>query len=70
MAVSTFLSDIRNDTKKYLFSYLNVVLRKREWKEVDRVRQEITEILQHEAMGFIVRSRYRENSETEVATVG
>ena len=56
MAVSTFLSDIRNDTKKYIFSYLNVVLRKREWKEVARVRQEITEILQHEAMGFIVRS--------------
>ena len=69
MGVSTFLSDIINDTKKYIFSYLNVVLRNREWKEVARVRQEITEILQHEAMGFIVRSRYKENSETEVASL-
>ena len=69
MGVSTHLADIRRDTKKFLFSYLNVALKMRDWKEVARVRQEINTILLQESMGFVVRSRFNENSETEVASL-
>ena len=69
IGVSSHLAHIRNDTKKYLFSYLNLVLKQRDWKEVARIRQEIKNILLLESMGFIVRSRFQENSEAEIASL-
>ena len=69
IGVSSHLADVRKDTKKYLFSYLNVVLKQGDWGEVARVRQQLKEILQQETMGFVVRSRYKENLETEVASL-
>ena len=39
------------------------------WKEVARVRKQLKEILQQEAMGFSIRSRFKENAETEKASL-
>ena len=69
MGVSTHLAHVRKDTKKYLFSYLNLVLRQGNWEEVARIRQQLKEILQQETMGFVVRSRFKENLETEQASL-
>ena len=69
MGVSIRLAYVRRDTKKFLFSYLNIVLKKGDWGEVARVRQQLKGILQQECMGFVVRSRYKENLETEMASL-
>ena len=69
MGVSTHLANIRRDTKRYLFSYLNVVMKQGDWQEVTRIRQQIKTILLQESMGFVVRSRFKENSEAEVASL-
>ena len=39
------------------------------WSEVARVRQQLKEILQQETMGFSIRSRFKENAETEKASL-
>ena len=69
MDVSERLSYIRKNTKMYLFSYLGLVIRKGNWKEVARVRKEIKTMLEKESMGFVVRSRYKESIESEKASV-
>ena len=69
MGVSTKLASVRKDTKKFLFSYLNIALKDRDWKEVTRIREQIKTILLQETMGFVVRSRFKENSESEVASL-
>ena len=38
MGVSSHLADVRKDTKKYLFSYLKLVLKQGNWSEVTQVR--------------------------------
>ena len=53
----------------YLFSYLSLVTRKGNWKEVARVRKQLRTLLQKESMGFTVRSRYKENLESESASL-
>ena len=62
MGVSSHLADVRKDTKKYLFSYLKLVLKQGNWSEVTRVRQQLKEILEKETMGFVIRSRFKENA--------
>ena len=69
MAVSSHLADIRKNTKQYLFSYLKLVMKSGDWVEVARVRQQLKEILQQETMGFVIRSRFKENAETEQASL-
>ena len=69
MGVSSKLAIIRRDTKKYLFAYLNIVLKQGDWAEVARIRQQLKAILLQESMGFVVRSRYKENLETEMASL-
>ena len=69
MGVSGHLARIRRDTKKYLFSYLNLVMHAGNWSEVARVRQQLKEILLQETMGFSIRSRFKENAETEKASL-
>ena len=69
IGVSSHLADIRKNTKHFLYSYLKVALKEKDWSEVVRVRQQLMEILQYEAMGFVVRSRFKENVETEQASL-
>ena len=69
MGVSERLTYIKKNTKSFLFSYLGLVTRKGNWKEVARVRKEIKTMLEKESMGFVVRSRYKENIESEKASL-
>ena len=63
--VSERLSFVRKNTKRFLFSYLTLVTKKGNWKEVIRVKEKLKKLLWKESMGFVIRSRYKENLEAE-----
>ena len=69
IGVSSHLADVRKDTKKYLFSYLTLVMRQGNWEEIARVRQQLKEIMQKESRGFVIRSKFKENAESEQASL-
>ena len=69
MSVSERLAYVRKNTKSFLFSYLTLVIRKGNWREATRVRRELRNLLLKESMGVIVRSRHKENLETEKASL-
>jgi hypothetical protein len=59
----------RNHTKKFLLSYLKLVLAKQNWDEVARVKEKLDTMIKSDAMGFVVRSRYKQNVEGEKASL-
>ena len=59
----------RNSHKKFLLSYLKLVINQKNWDEVSRVRHELDVMLRSDLMGFIVRSRYKQNAEMERASL-
>ena len=69
MDVSERLAFVRKNTKRFLFSYLTLVIRRGDWGEVARVRGKLRKMLWRESMGFIVRSRHKENLETEKSSL-
>ena len=66
---STRLRMVRKDTKKFLFAYLKVAQVSGNWEEVVRVKQELGARIDEEAMGFVVRSRFKQNAEREQASL-
>ena len=69
MGVSQRLAFVRKNTKSVLFSYLNLVIKRGNWKEVARVRRKLKKLLCKESMGFIVRSRFSETIESEKSSL-
>ena len=69
MDVSERLSYVKKNTKQFLFSYLSLVTRRGNWREVARVRKQLRGLLERESMGFVVRSRFKENLESETASL-
>ena len=69
MDVSERLAFVRKNTKRFLFSYLTLAIRRGDWGEVARVRGKLRKLLWNESMGFIVRSRHKENLETEKSSL-
>ena len=59
----------REHTKKLLLSYLKVALVRKDWSEVGRVKSELDLMLRADAMGFVVRSRFKQNAEEEKASL-
>ena len=59
----------RDHTKKFLLSYLKLVLERKDWSEVGRVKSELDMMLRSDAMGFVVRSRFKQNAEEEKASL-
>ena len=59
----------RSDSKKFLLAYLKLVLRRRDWPEVSRVKGKLEDLLQEDAYGYVVRSRFQNNSSEEVASL-
>ena len=59
----------RNDTKKYLLSYLKAALGRKDWDEVARVREDLDIMMLADAMGVVVRSRFKQNVEFEKASL-
>ena len=48
----------RTDTKKYLLACLKAALVRRDWDEVERVREDLNTMLLADAMGVVIRSRF------------
>ena len=69
MGVSERLAFVRKNTKRFLFSYLTLVIKRGNWGEVARVRKKIEKLLRKESMGFIVRSRFSETIESEKSSL-
>ena len=69
MDTSERLSYVKKNTNMYLLSYLTLVIRKGNWREVARVRKQLRILLEKESLGFIVRSRFKENLESETASL-
>ena len=59
----------REHTKKLLLSYLKLSLERHDWSEVGRVKSELDLMLRSDAMGFVVRSRFKQNAEEEKASL-
>jgi exonuclease III len=59
----------RNQTKQYLLSYLKLALADKDWNEVARVKGKLYSMLQADAQGVVVRSRFQTNSEEERASL-
>ena len=59
----------RDQTKEYLISYLKIVTQTKDWEEVNRVKELLSKMLQEDAMGFLVRSRFKQNAEHERASL-
>ena len=59
----------RDHTKKLLLSHLKLVLERKDWDEVARGKGELDMMLKADAMGFVVRSRFKQNAEEEKASL-
>ena len=69
MDVSERFSFVRKNSKRFLFSYLTLVIKRGDWGEVSRVRKKLESLLLKESMGVIVHSRHKEHVETEKASL-
>ena len=54
---------------KFLLAYLKIVLKSKDWSEVARVKHELKTIFLEDSMGFVIRSRYKQNAEEEKASI-
>ena len=59
----------RSNNRKFLFSYLKVALNDKNWDEVALVKEKLGTMLNEDAMGVIVRSRFKQNAEEERASL-
>ena len=59
----------RDHTKKYLLSYLRLVLTRKNWDEVARVKEQLEAMFKADAMGIVIRSRFKQNAENEKASL-
>ena len=59
----------RMDTKAFWLAYLKVVLVDKNWTEVARVKGVLVEMMQEDAYGYVVRSRYQNNAAEEIASI-
>ena len=66
---STRRKQQRSQTMNYLFSYLKLALTKKDWEEVGRVKYLLRQMFKEDTMGFLVRSRFKQNAEEERASL-
>ena len=59
----------RNDTKKFLFAYLKIALKFKNWKEITRTKEKISSMLDEDNFGYIIRSRFKNNASDEMASL-
>ena len=58
----------RNDSKAFWFAYLKIALEDKNWIEVARVKTKLIDMLQEDAFGYVVRSRFKNNVSEELWT--
>ena len=66
---SVYRKRSRDNTKKFLLSYLKLVLAEKNWEEVARVKEKLSTMLKEDALGVVIRSRFKQNSEDEKASL-
>ena len=59
----------RMDTKAFWLAYLKIVLIDKNWTEIARVKGVLAEMMQEDAYGCVVRSRYQNNASEEIASI-
>ena len=59
----------RRDSKRFWFAYLKIALQSKNWEEVVRVKQKLTNLLEEDCAGYIIRSRFKDNASNEVASL-
>ena len=69
MRYAAMSARVRRDTNDYLMIMLGCAMREKDWVEVAVVRGRLKEIMNRENLGFIVRSRFKENIESEKAAL-
>ena len=60
---------VRRDTARFLLSLLKIAVLEKNWSEVARIKEKIKLMAMEDAMGFLVRSRYKQNAEEENASM-
>ena len=63
------LSKERKTTKRFLYSSLNIYLRRENWEEVARVKEAIRRMLVYDSRGVLIRSRQKEYAEEEKGSI-
>ena len=69
MRMSVMVARCKRGTKEMLMVMLEAALEEKDWVEVAVARGRLKDIMREECMGFTVRSRFRENIETEKASL-
>ena len=57
------------DSKAFWLAYLKLVLVNKNWTEVARVKSMLMEMIQEDAYGYVVRSRFQNNVSEEIASL-
>ena len=66
---STVLARGRRDTKKFLYSMLDIYLSEQNWEQVSFIRNRLKLMLDEESYGYVVRSRENSALETEKSSI-
>ena len=69
IAFSVERKDRRKQTLQYLLSSLKIALTMKDWEEVCRLKELVSVMLNEDAMGLIIRSRFKQNVEEEKASL-
>ena len=59
----------RKDSKKFWFAYLKIVLQSKNWEEVARVKDKLGNMLKEDSVGYVIRSRFKNNASNENASL-
>ena len=55
--------------KGFVFSYLKIALKVKNWKEVSKVKKQISDLLDKDTFGYVIRSRFKNNASEEVTSL-
>ena len=59
----------RDQRKQFLLALLNQALILKDWAEIGRIKEELDSMLKMDAIGFVIRSRFKQNAEEEKASI-
>ena len=54
-----------DQTERFLLAYLQQVMIAKNWSEIAKVKEELKNMLNMDALGFVVKSRFKQNAEEE-----
>ena len=69
MSFSSVITKAKRDTRDYLYFCLEEAIKERNWQEVSDLRVRLKTMALEASMGFMVRSRFKQNVEEEKASL-